>query len=103
MEIKKTIFVATLLLWATTAMAQFNSNWANAIGVDNFPDEGNSVKCDATGNVYIAGDFAGINVDFGGAHLNSSHGAQDIFFAKYNSNGVCQWAHGIGGGTDDDG
>ncbi len=101
MEIKKTIFVATLLLWATTAMAQFNSNWANAIGVDNFPDEGNSVKCDATGNVYIAGDFAGINVDFGGAHLNSSHGAQDIFFAKYNSNGVCQWAHGIGGGTDD--
>lgn len=97
----KIIIVSALLAYSNSATAQFACNWANRVGLGNFSDEGNSVKVDASGNVYITGDFNGTNVDFGGGHLNTSHGGQDIFFAKYDANGVCQWAHSIGGATDD--
>lgn len=54
---------------------------------------------DTAGNVIIAGDFRG-STDFGGGSV-SSRGESDGFIAKYNADGVYQWAVPIGGSTID--
>ncbi len=67
-------------------------------------DRATSLCLDPTGNLYLAGSFAG-NVDFDpGANTQSlsSRGNTDGFFAKYSSNGNYLMAKQIGGtGTDE--
>jgi hypothetical protein len=54
---------------------------------------------DSQGNVYVTGWFDGTN-DFGGVTLtNNSGGGQDIFVAKYDSDGALLWARRAGGIT----
>ncbi|HSD13509.1 MAG TPA: T9SS type A sorting domain-containing protein [Flavobacterium sp.] len=68
-------------------------------------NEGKSIAVDASGNRYVTGYFEGI-VDFdpsaGTANLTAV-GGQDIFIAKYDSNGNYLWAKAMGGANWDEG
>jgi len=86
--------------------AKYDTNgnliWAKSLGGTN-QDLGASLAVDASGNVYITGYFSG-TVDFdpgaGTSNLTSA-GLDDVFFAKYNSNGDLLWAKNIGGSSFD--
>jgi hypothetical protein len=58
-------------------------------------DEGRHIAYDIDGNIYVCGDFGG-TATFGTTTLTSA-GNNDIFLAKYNSNGDLQWAKRAGG------
>ena len=80
-----------------------NYQWAHNIG-ESGQDYGQGIAVDSSGNVYITGRFQGSNVDFdpgAGTHQLSSSGADDIYFAKYDTDGYYQWAHSVGGSSQD--
>ena len=88
-------------------VAKYNSRgeyqWAFGIGGQN-TDVGRDIEIDESGNVYVAGDFEGSNIDFNpsqteAANLTSNN--RDVFIAKYNSNGQYQWAKNFGGSGSD--
>lgn len=65
---------------------------------------GEAIAIDPSGNIYITGAFRGTNVNFDtlgsdaikiSSFVNSSY---DIFVAKYDPDGICQWAFPIGQG-----
>ncbi|MBK7956931.1 MAG: hypothetical protein IPK03_01735 [Bacteroidetes bacterium] len=61
-------------------------------------------KKDFAGNVYIAGSFEGINVDFdpgAGTALKSTNGLQDLYIVKYTATGAFSWAITMGGTNTD--
>lgn len=64
-------------------------------------ETGTALAVDASGNIYLTGTFGG-SVDFdpgaGTASLTSA-GGEDVFFAKYDENGVLLFAKRIGGTT----
>ncbi len=66
----------------------------------------NSIAIDATAHLYITGYYSG-NVDFnpgaGTATLSSTSGSNDIYIAKFDSDGNYIWAKGIGSTGDDRG
>jgi hypothetical protein len=64
-------------------------------------DYTHGMACDANGNVYITGEFE-YTTDFGGGVKLTSHGGNDIFVAKYNTNGTLIWAKSLGGGSKSD-
>ena len=67
--------------------------WAvQAGGADN--DIGRGVSVDASGNVYVTGEFSG-TAAFGSNSLTSS-GSTDIFIAKLNSSGAWLWPRKLG-------
>ncbi len=86
--------------------AKYDNNgallWAkNVGGISN--DRANSIAVNTSGVVYLTGYFIGtadLNPDAGTTNLSSA-GGQDIFFAKYATDGSLIWANGIGG-TDND-
>lgn len=55
---------------------------------------------DSNNNIYISGSFYGLSC-FGSTLLNNN-GSSDIFIAKLNSYGVCQWAQKAGSEGSDD-
>jgi len=55
-----------------------------------------SIITDDAGNIYLTGSFDG-TAEFGNDISLTSNGRSDIFVAKYNSLGQCQWATGFGG------
>jgi hypothetical protein len=88
----------SFLLFPVLLNAQ-NFNWAKNSGGTGM-DFGCGVKTDVAGNSYIAGSFTGTGT-FGTQVLNSA-GGKDVFVAKYNVAGVCQWAIAEGGTLDDE-
>ncbi len=82
-------------------VAKYNNNgqyqWAFAIG-GNAIDVGRDLEVDNLGNVYVAGDFDGSNIDFDPSSSveNLSSNNRDVFIAKYNSSGQYQWAKRFG-------
>ncbi|MCH7548513.1 MAG: SBBP repeat-containing protein [Candidatus Krumholzibacteriota bacterium] len=68
--------------------------WSQGFAVAS-AGRGHGVAVDASGNVAVAGRFAG-TVDFGGGNLVSA-GFEDIFVAKYDASGVHQWSQRFGG------
>ncbi len=61
-------------------------------------DYGYAIAVDALGSAYVTGSFQGTNADFhqGASPTISSISTEDIFVAKYSSDGAYQWAFGIG-------
>lgn len=87
------LLLTTIQLYAEKPQCQ----WAKKIaGTDD--DYANSISTDANGNVYVAGYFYSDTLTFNNSITLSNSGyGKDGYIAKYNSNGVCQWAEKIGG------
>lgn len=86
-------------------LAKYNSSgvcqWA--IGTGSLAnDVGYGVVADASGNVFVTGTYQN-TVQFGSTISLTSLGQGDIFVAKYNSSGICQWASSGGSTLDDQG
>lgn len=67
---------------------------------------GCSIDNDASGNVYLTGGSSsnlGTIIATSGSHQTACSGAYDCFLAKFNSNGVRQWATYYGGTGIDNG
>lgn len=92
---KTLIYVFTLIL-CLSAQSQ-NYQWASGFGSNSgFGDAGNSVTTDASGNVYVTGQFIGtIDFDPGVGVNNLSSAAVGVFFAKYDAAGNYVWAKKI--------
>ncbi len=57
-------------------------------------DSGMKITCDDLNNFYVTGEFSG-TLNFSSISLVAS-GSKDVFFAKYSSSGVFEWAEKIG-------
>ncbi|HYV92901.1 MAG TPA: SBBP repeat-containing protein [Chitinophagales bacterium] len=70
-------------------------SWAKGIGGngDDFPD---AIATDASGNVYMAGEFKSATMVIGSTIL-TNQGGPDMFIAKYDSMGNALWAKSAGG------
>lgn len=73
------------------------TNWVKSFGGSG-TDGGSSVAVDTNGNTYIAGYFSG-TATVGSTELTAT-GSQNMLLAKYNANGVVQWAKRYGLGTE---
>lgn len=74
--------------------------WSKRFGSTSW-DSGYGIATDASGNVYLTGDFNGIGY-FGGGLLFSS-GLSDIFLAKFDSGGKHVWSKRFGSTNEDTG
>lgn len=88
-------------------LISFNLNgqtldWAKNIDGTS-TNKGYTIKADASGNVYVAGQFSSLtNFNAGGAIFTmESVGIFDSFVAKYNSSGGLIWAKQMGGSLDE--
>ena len=67
-------------------------------------DYGKSVTTDASGNVYMTGEFNSDEITFGAYTLQNyaqASSTNDIFVAKFASDGTTQWAKSFGGSSDE--
>lgn len=80
-------------------LSKFSSSgnliWVKSAG-SNDVDKGNSVAVDNTGNVYITGYFSN-NALFGDKTLTTNGINNDLFVAKFNSEGNINWVKQAGG------
>lgn len=63
-------------------------------------DKGYSIKVDAAGNSFVTGFFNGI-ATFDATPVTANGGSQDIFIAKYDTDGNLQWVTTAGGSGGD--
>lgn len=86
-------------------LAKYTTNgdlaWARKVGGGSLSDKGLAIT-EFNGSVYVTGYFQGSNARIGNG-VFSSKGGRDIFIAKYNSSGTCEWTKAIGGTGDDEG
>jgi uncharacterized protein (AIM24 family) len=79
-------------------LAKFDTNgthlWSQGFGDVNGNQQGRSLSIDPSGNIVITGEFDG-TVDFGGGPLTSA-GGNDIFLAKFDTNGTHLWSQSFG-------
>jgi hypothetical protein len=103
--LRKIIFGIVLLL-PSFSFAQFPGwAWANSAGGISF-DYPTKIACDLNGNVVITGYFESPSITFGSVTLVNtlaSGNSDDLFLAKYNSQGQLLWARTAGGTNDDEG
>ena len=99
----------------TAFLAKYNTSgtaqWGRVAQGDHYSyNVGNSVTLDALGNPYIIGSFSSDSLQIGAVRLyntsytNGSGGGDyydDVFAAKYKSNGVLSWARSAGGDSSD--
>lgn len=71
------------VLWVKSATGSSN-DFANAVSIDN------------NGNTTVTGYFNSASLTFGGTVLSNA-GGSDLFLARYDVNGVLQWAKSAGG------
>lgn len=89
-------------------VAKYNSagQYQWAFGLSDYWDKGLGINIDMAGNLYVTGLFADtVDFDPSGATANliSANDMDDIFIAKYNSNGQYQWAINMGSLSYNDG
>lgn len=83
-------------------LAKYNSNgvcqWAERIAGDK-NDYVQSITIDNNGSIYLTGNFVSDTLYFNNSIFlkNTNKDYTDIYIAKYNSNGICQWVDKIGG------
>jgi hypothetical protein len=76
--------------------------WAYNMGSPE-NDYGNSIALDGAGNLYLAGKLKGTaNFNPKGKDELTSAGESDVFIAKYDYNGIYQWAESMGGPEEDE-
>ncbi len=91
--------------------AKYNSSgifqWVKAFGGSS-EEWGTGITVDGSDGVYVTGFFNSPTASFYGEsgspsnqQWDSTGGQNNIFLAKYNSSGVCQWANSFGGTGDD--
>lgn len=90
------------------ALTKYNSQgqliWANHIGGTTTSEAPHGIGTDSNKNIYVTGYFGSTtltgaqNANFNplGGGTISTQGNEDIFLAKYDSNGNYQWAFGMG-------
>ncbi|HRP01921.1 MAG TPA: YCF48-related protein [Candidatus Kapabacteria bacterium] len=99
-KIYNTLLIIVCLLFNLNNLFSASPNLLFKIGGSQ-QDYGRSIDLDSAGNIYILGDFNSSNLNFNNGVTLSGDGLGDIFLAKYNSSGICQWAQKIyGAGTD---
>ena len=86
-------------IFLTKYDANGNVIWAKSAGSIH-DDVAHSISLDASGNIYIAGEFAGPTLTIDTITLTDSS-YSDIFIAKFNADGNVLWAKSIGGTHDD--
>jgi hypothetical protein len=86
-----------------------NYQWAKTWGGEGY-DDGPGVAIDQFDNIYVAGMYASLTIDFdpdGGGAVYPAHDSGfvvDVFLSKFNSGGIFQWVKTWGAqGTDDAG
>lgn len=82
-------------------VVKFNSNgerqWATYFG-GSAGDGGMGICCDINGNIYIIGDtWSSNNIATNANHQSTIGGGQDVFIAKFNTDGVLLWSTYYGG------
>jgi hypothetical protein len=70
-------------LWVRAITVGFNDAWAYGVAID------------AADRIYVTGSYNG-NASFGDGVTLSSLGNDDIFLARYDTAGTCQWARRAG-------
>ncbi|MCX6243459.1 MAG: T9SS type A sorting domain-containing protein [Bacteroidetes bacterium] len=71
----------------------FNETWARQAGSTNY-ERAFNIATDFSGSSYISGQFYGYEMSFGSIVINSPD-YNNLFVAKYSSDGTPQWAHQI--------
>ena len=79
--------------------ANGNVLWAKNAGGSNI-ESANSVTADASGNIYVAGQFQSATITFGSTTLTNA-GLTDGFLVKYDGAGNVLWAKKAGGSSYD--
>ncbi len=96
-------------IWVSSYTSDLAYRWGFSITSGNGLDGGHRVAFDASGGLFVAGWFSGVN-DFDGSAAtynltstnNAAGAASDIFIAKYNRDtGGFMWARGFGGTVTD--
>ena len=88
---KCAVMMVAFALFAAPAFAQGDFLWVNAARGSS----GQGVAVDALDNIVVTGDFSR-TTDFGGGGLVAV-GSNDVFVAKYDSDGNHIWSHRYGG------
>ncbi|MBL7719528.1 MAG: T9SS type A sorting domain-containing protein [Flavipsychrobacter sp.] len=93
-------------LAADAFLVRFDSNgvrqWGTYFG-DIGDDNGNVVKTDHAGNVFLVGNTGSLNMATSGTHQTAFGGYQDAYIAKFNGMGQRIWCSYYGGVNNDEG
>jgi len=75
--------------------------WSKSFGGSGY-DTGRLVAIDSSNDIYLAGEFESASIEFG-SNKQKKLGEQDIFLAKFDSNGNHLWSKRFGGNDNDQG
>ncbi len=100
---KKLSYLIVMLFMSITLLAQPEASWVSTAGGTS-SEYGYKSFTTPSGETYVTGKFKSSSVDFGnGVVLSPVSGNYDIYVAKYNTDGVAQWAVAAGGSSADEG
>jgi hypothetical protein len=102
--ISLTYFTVLFYFFLSPVLAQNPAYaWTKTAGTSN-DEEGRSVVCDASGNIYVTGYFEGsCDFDPGPGVVTLTSNTREAFFAKYNPTGSLIWAKQFGGNGTEEG
>ena len=72
--------------------------YASNGGGSSANDDGNAIASDGMGNIFVIGDAASTNFDWGGLTMSAS-GSNDVFIIKFDNSGTPQWLSKCTGGS----